>query len=199
MFFYAENYRGLTSEEHTRFLSRVNAMGDLQNEPLIDVVTLRDALSIWTLSNTEITQSKTKHGFIDGFHTEKNRQPTAEEWLPLVNDVRIKSGHNLIALKSIRVAISTWKRVHLEIEKEKSVHDCIDDTYAERGRLPTTDELHSRMNEVRGERNEKSCKSCSRSSLLDQFQDRETNHVDGRNSYDLLIYYMFYFMKFNDP
>jgi len=42
---------------------------------------------------------------------------------------------------------------------------------------------------VRGERNEKSCKSCSRSSLLDQFQDRETNHVDGRNSYDLLIYY----------
>ena len=92
MFFYAENYRGLTSEEHTRFLSRVNAMRDLQNEPLIDVVTLRDALSIWTLSNTEITQSKTKHGFIDGFHTEKNRQPTAEEWLPLVNDVRIKSG-----------------------------------------------------------------------------------------------------------
>ena len=54
-------------------------------------------------------------------------------------------------------------------------------------------------NEVRCERNEKSCKSCSRSSLLDQFQDRETNHVDGRNSYDLLIYYMFYFMKFKDP
>jgi len=189
MFFYAENHRGLTSEEHTRFLSRVNAMRDLQNEPLIDLVTLRDALSIWTLCITEITQSKTIHGFIDGFYTEKHRQPTAEEWLPLVNDVRIKSGHNLIALKSIRVAISTWKRVHPEIEKEKSVHDCIDDTYAERGRLPTTDELHSRMNEVRGERNEKSCKSCSRSSLLDQFQDRETNHVDGRNSYDLLIYY----------
>ena len=171
MFFNAENHRGLTSEEHTRFLSRVNAIRDLQNEPLIDLVTLRDALSIWTPCNTEVTQSKTIHG-----------QPTAEEWLPLVNDVRIKSGHNLIALKSIRVAISTWKRVHPEIEKEKSVHDCIDDTYAERGRLPTTDELHLRMNEVRGERNEKSCKSCSRSSLLDQFQDRETNHVDGRNS-----------------
>ena len=163
MFFYAENHRGLTSEEHTRFLSRVNAMRDLQNEHLIDLVTLRDALSIWTLCITEITQSKTIHGFIDGFYTEKHRQPTAEEWLPLVNDVRIKSGHNLIALKSIRVAISTWERVHPEIEKEKSVHDCIDGTYAERGRLPTTDELHSRMNEVRRERNEK---SCSQSSLL---------------------------------
>ena len=142
---------------------------------------------------------KTIHGFIDGFYTKKLRQPTAEEWLPLVNDVRIKSGHNLIALKSIRVSISTWKRVHPEIEKEKSVYDCIDDTYAERDRLPTTDELHSRMNEVRGERNEKSCKSCTRSSPLDQFQDRETNHVDGRDSYDLLIYYMFYFMEYKDP
>jgi len=79
------------------------------------------------------------------------------------------------------------------------VHDCIDDTCAEKGRLPTTDELHSRMNEVRGERNEKPCRSCSRSSLLDQFQDRETNHVDGRDSYDLLIYYMFYFMEYKDP
>ena len=72
MFFYAENHRGLTSEEHTRFLSRVNAMRDLQNEPLIDLVTLRDALSIWTLCNTEITQSKTIHGFMDGFFLRKS-------------------------------------------------------------------------------------------------------------------------------
>jgi hypothetical protein len=43
------------------------------------------------------------------------------------------------------------------------VHDCIDGISVERGRFPTTDELHSRMNEVRGERNEK---SCSQSSLL---------------------------------
>ena len=70
--FYAENHRGLTSEEHTRFLSRVNAMRDLQNEPLIDLVTLRDALSIWTLCNTEITQSKTIHGFMDGFFLRKS-------------------------------------------------------------------------------------------------------------------------------
>ena len=197
--FYAENHCGLTSEEHTRFLSRVNAVRDLQNESLIDLVTLRDALSIWTPCNTEITQSITIHGFIDGFYTEKHRQQTAEDFFPLVNDVRIKSGHNLIALKSIRVAISTWKRVHPEIEKDKSVHDCIDDTYAERSRLPTTDELHSRLNEVRRERNDKSCKSCSQSSLLDQFQDRATNHVDGRDSYDVLIYYMFYVMEYKDP
>ena len=155
--FNAENHRGLTSQEHTRFLSRVNAVRDLRNEPLIDLVTLRDALSIWTPCNTEIAQSKTIHGFIDGFYTEKHRQLTAEELLPLVSDVRSKGGHNLITLKSIRVAISTWKRVHPEIEKEKSVHACIDDTYVERGRLLTTDELHSRMNEVRRKRNAKSC------------------------------------------
>jgi len=71
--FYAENHRGLTSQEHTRFLSRVNAVRDLRNEPLIDLVTLRDALSIWTPCNTEIAQSKTIHGFIDGFYMEKHR------------------------------------------------------------------------------------------------------------------------------
>ena len=90
MFFYAENYRGLTSEEHTRFLSRVNAMWDLQNEPLIDLVTLRGALLIWTPYNTEITQSKTIHGFIEGFYTEKHRQPTAEKLLPLINECGVK-------------------------------------------------------------------------------------------------------------
>ena len=107
--FYAENHRGLTSEEHTRFLSRVNAVRDLQNESLIDLVTLRDALSIWTPCNTEIAQSKTIHGFIDGFYTEKHRQPTAEDLLPLVNDLRSKGGHNLIALKSIRISIRHGK------------------------------------------------------------------------------------------
>jgi hypothetical protein len=97
----------LTSQEHTWFLSRVNAVRDLRNEPLIDLVTLRDALSMWNPCNTEIAQSKTIHGFIDGFYTEKHRQLTAEELLPLVSDVRSKGGHNLITLKSIRVAIST--------------------------------------------------------------------------------------------
>ena len=67
----------------------------------------------------------------------------------------------------IRVANSTWTRIHPEFEKEKSVHDFIADITSERGRLPTTDELHSGMNEVRGERNEKSCSQSSplRSSL----------------------------------
>jgi len=103
--FYAENRRGLSSEEHARFLSRVNAVRDLRNEPLIDLVTLRDALPIWTLCNTEVARSETLHGSIGGFYTEKHRQPTAEKLLPLINDVRSKGGHNLIALKSIRVAI----------------------------------------------------------------------------------------------
>jgi len=51
--FYAENHRGLTSEEHPRFLGRVNAVRDQRNKPLIDLVTLRDALSIWTPCNTD--------------------------------------------------------------------------------------------------------------------------------------------------
>jgi hypothetical protein len=55
--------------------------------------------------------------------------------LPLVNDERSKGSHAFVGLKSLRDAISTWKRAHPEIEKEKSVHDCIDDLYAERGRL----------------------------------------------------------------
>ena len=90
----------------------------------------------WSISrNTQVAQQKKLHDFIDDFYTEKNRQPKAEEFLPLVNDERSKGSHALVGLKSLRDAISTWKRAHPEIEKEKSVHDCIDDLYAERGRL----------------------------------------------------------------
>ena len=73
---------------------------------------------------------------------------------------------------------------------------CIDDTYAERGRLLTTDELHSRMNEVRRERNEK---SCSQSSLL-LYNSRWRNKSRRwpRQLQFVGVLYV-YFMEYKDP
>ena len=159
--FHAKNGRCLSEEEHTRFLCRVNAVRNLRSEPLMDLSTLHNALSIWTPRHTEVEQIKTLHCFIDEFYTENLRQPTVEELLPLVNnDLRSKGSHALIGLKSLRNAISAWKRAHPGTEKQKSLHDCIDDMYAEMGRPPTTDELSSRYNEVRGDCTEKTfCQS----------------------------------------
>ena len=150
-------------------------MQNLRSEPLIDLSTLQEALSLWTRRHTEVAHSRTLHGFIDDFYTEKRRQPTAEEMLPLVNDARSEGGHALIGLKALREAISTWKRAHPDFEKVKSVHDCIDDIYAERGRPPTTDELRSRMNEVRGQSNGK---SCCQSTLLESISRWRRGHPE---------------------
>ena len=150
-------------------------MQNLRSEPLIDLSTLQEALSLWTRRHTEVAHSRTLHGFIDDFYTEKRRQPTAEEMLPLVNDARSEGGHALIGLKALREAISTWKRAHPDFEKVKSVHDCIDDIYAERGRPPTTDELRSRMNEVRGQSNGK---SCCQSTLLEKISRWRRAHPE---------------------
>ena len=155
--YYAKNGRSLTEEEYTRFLRQVNAVRNLRSEPFIDLSTLQEALSLWTPRHTGVAHSRPLHDFIDEFYTERRRQPTAEELLPLVNDARSESSHALIGLKSLREAISIWKQAHPDFEKVKSVHDCIDDIYAEIGRPPTTDELRSRMNEVRGESNGNSC------------------------------------------
>ena len=157
--FHAKNGRCLSEEEHTRFLCRVNAVRNLRSEPLMDLSSLHDALSIsiWTPRHTEVEPPKTLRCCIDDFYAEKRLQPTAEEMLPIINDARSKSSHALIGLKSLREAISTWKRAHPGIETETSVHDCIDDIYAEKGRPPTTVELRSRVSEVRGRSNEKSC------------------------------------------
>ena len=84
----------------------------------------------WSMSrNTQVAQSKKLHDFIDDFYTEKNRQPKAEEFLPLVNDERSKGSHALVGLKSLRDAISTWKRAHPEIEKEIGRASCRERVY----------------------------------------------------------------------
>jgi len=91
--------------------------------------------------------------------------------------VRDKSNEKSYSQKSLSTSISSWKRAHPEIEKEKSVRACIDDIYAERGRPPTTDELRSRISEVREESNEKSCSesslSPSRRFHLDKLQPQQ--------------------------
>ena len=115
-------------------------------------------------------QIKTLHCFIDDFYTENLRQPTAEELLPLVNDVRSKGSHALVGLKSLRNAISTWKRAHPGTGKQKSVHDCIDDLFAEMGRPPTTDELSSRICEIRGQSDEKTCCQSSLSQSISRWR-----------------------------
>ena len=106
--------------------------------------------------------------------------------LPLVNDERSKGSHALVGLKSLRDAISKWKRAHPEIEKEKSIHDCIDDIYAERGRLPTTDELHSRIREVRDKSNEKSYSQKSLSTSISSWKRAHPEIEEEKSVHDCI-------------
>ena len=122
--FYAENRRGLTSEEHTRFLGRVNAVRDLRNEPSIDLVTLRDALSIWTPCNTVVAQSKTIHGF----KSSRGRPPFQPTGLP----------DNVISLPRITRKVENSVEIPADILLRKYVDLTVTQIPLRQAATPTT-------------------------------------------------------------
>ena len=116
---------------------------------------LPQLISRWRSAHPEVKQ-KSVHDCIDDIHAEKGRPPTTDELYSRISEVRGQSHEKSCCESSLSQSISRWRSAHPEV-KPKYVHDCIDDIYAGKGRPPTTDELSSRVSEVRGRSNEKSC------------------------------------------